>query len=146
MQISVYYVGSILSSWVTYGCLQHLADSHWSWRAPVLIQCAFPAIMLGFLIFIPESPRWLIAKGRTEEARKIFAKQHANGDENDPLVNLEVEEVHIALDAERSNKTGWSALWATKGNRKRMFIVITTAAGAQLNGVGIIRYVTPSST
>lgn len=140
MQISVYYVGSILSSWTTYGSLQHMSSSSWSWRFPVLLQCLFPGIMLAFLFFIPESPRWYIAQGRDAEARKVFANVHANGDENDPLVNLEMEEVRAALVAEREQSTGWRALWATKGNRWRMFIVINTAAGAQLNGIGIVSY------
>lgn len=139
MQVAVYYIGGILSSWITYGSLLNMPTSHWSWKTPTLCQIILPVLILPFLIMIPESPRWLISKGRIDEARKIFAKQHANGDENDPLVNVEVDEVIGAIERERANATGWSALWSTKGNRWRMWIVLHTAAGSQLNGSSIVR-------
>lgn len=140
MQVAVYYIGGILSSWVTYGSVLNMPTSHWSWKTPTLCQIILPALILPFLFIIPQSPRWLISKGRIDEARKIFAQQHANGDENDPLVAVEVDEVVRAIENERANATGWSALWSTKGNRWRMWVVLHTAAGAQLNGSGIVSY------
>ena len=52
----------------------------WAWRIPSAIQ-ALPSVIQVFLIwFIPESPRWLCSKGREEEALRILAYYHANGD------------------------------------------------------------------
>jgi hypothetical protein len=43
--------------------------------------------------FIPESPRWLIANGRADEALAFLVKYHGNGDPNSRLVLLEIEEM-----------------------------------------------------
>jgi hypothetical protein len=38
------------------------------------------------MYFLPESPRWLVAKDRHEEALRVLAKLHAGGDTNDLYV------------------------------------------------------------
>lgn len=44
---------------------------HWGWRAMFIIG-ALPAILAAFLrLLLPESPRWLVNKGRAAEADKI---------------------------------------------------------------------------
>ncbi|GAA5972515.1 hypothetical protein JCM11641_001879 [Rhodosporidiobolus odoratus] len=85
---AVYWVGSVTASWVTFGT-SYLA-SNWSWRIPTLLQGLASAIQLAFLWWAPESPRWLMAQGRTEEAHAILAKYHANGDRDDDLVLSEI--------------------------------------------------------
>jgi MFS family permease len=50
-----YYVGSLLSSWITYGTAS--ISSSWSWRIPSIMQGAFPTIQLLGMFFVPESPR-----------------------------------------------------------------------------------------
>lgn len=55
-------------------------QSSWAWRIPSAVQ-AFPSLLQVLLIwFLPESPRWLIGKGREEEARKVLGYWHGNGD------------------------------------------------------------------
>ncbi|KLT41309.1 general substrate transporter [Cutaneotrichosporon oleaginosum] len=140
LQLSMYYIGNILCSSVAYACITHIGNSEWSWRIPFLTQSVLPILCLPLAIWIPQSPRWLVAQGREDEARKILANLHANGKMDDPLVTMEMDEVANAIELERSNTEGWSALWRTKANRWRTWIVVHSAAGAQLNGIGIIAY------
>jgi hypothetical protein len=73
---------------------------------------------------LPESPRWLIANGREEEAFKILAKYHANGDETDELVLFEFHEMKEVLLREGREAVSWRTALSTPGNRKR-FLMIT---------------------
>lgn len=39
--------------------------------------------------FLPESPRWLFANGREQEALDFLARYHGGGRKDDPIVRLE---------------------------------------------------------
>ncbi|KAG8690683.1 hypothetical protein FRC11_009860 [Ceratobasidium sp. 423] len=140
LYMTTYYVGSILAAWICFGMLGHSAP--WIWRVPCALQGAFTLMQLSVLAWMPESPRWLVSKGRDNEALQILAKYHANGDVNDELVRNELLEIQNALAAENQlqTKSSWFDMVRTPGNRHRTAIVVISALGAQLNGVGILSY------
>lgn len=135
-----WYVGSTVAAWATYGTRNDPSD--WSWRIPSLLQLAIPILVLPAVIMVPESPRFLISKGRSDEAKSLLTRLHGGGDEDSPLVNFEINEIHRALEADAHNasSTSWADLVNTKGNRHRAFISITLGIFAQWNGVGVVSY------
>jgi MFS family permease len=136
-----YYFGAILASWSTYGTQKHIGNSNWAWRAPSILQAAYPIIQFCFIWFVPESPRWLIAKGKVSQAREILARYHTGGDTNHQLIEFEMAEISSAIEAEKAAaSTKWSSLVSTPGNRKRTFIVVCVGAFAQWNGVAVVSY------
>lgn len=140
-----WYLGSIIASAITIGTYTRIAvGSSWSWRVPSLLQLALPVIQVLFIWFIPESPRFLISKGKTAEARRILAKYHTNGDEDHPLIRVEYEQIFYALENEKQHsKAGLSAFLEflkTKANRRRLLIIIAAPAMQTLSGNGIISY------
>ncbi|KAJ6014882.1 hypothetical protein N7540_009473 [Penicillium herquei] len=138
---TVYYLGAILASWTSYGTQKHLGASNWSWRVPSIVQAGFPLIQLIFWCFVPESPRWLIANGRKEEAEVLLARFHTDGDTSHPLIQFEMAEIARTIEMESlAAETKWSTLVKTPGNRKRTFIAVCVGSFAQWNGVAVVSY------
>ena len=67
---SCFYVGSLASSIVNYGS-QNI-ESTWAWRLPSMMQIVPSLLAVVLIPFLPESPRWLISKGRDEEAFEVL--------------------------------------------------------------------------
>ncbi|KAH7014174.1 general substrate transporter [Microdochium trichocladiopsis] len=135
-----FFFGAILAAWSTYGTLR--IPSTWSWRIPSLLQGAIPAFQFALFWFVPESPRWLVANGRTEDARAILAKWHAGGDEGSPLVAYEVAQIEetVKIETEVLSETSYMDLLRTPANRRRAFIAVIVGFFAQWNGAGVISY------
>ncbi|KAH8665140.1 putative sugar transporter [Tricladium varicosporioides] len=143
-QVSIYNAlwnsGAIVAAWTTYGTFRITND--WAWRIPSIIQGLASIIQIGSCWFLVESPRWLMSKGRDEKARKVITKYHANNNPDDPLVNLELEEIRRALEfeMEMSRSTSYMAFFKTKGNRHRFFIILAVGFFSQWSGNGLTSY------
>ncbi|KAI5826868.1 hypothetical protein K523DRAFT_322607 [Schizophyllum commune Tattone D] len=139
---SSWYAGSMLSAWVCYGAFDK-APGQWTWRVPTLVQGVVPLLQVCLVWFIPESPRFLVAKGYEGKASKILAKYHANaGDEHDPLVVFELAQIRhaIRMEEEATRITSWLTLFSTPGNRKRMRLIVAIAIFSQWSGNGLVSY------
>ncbi|KAJ5652566.1 hypothetical protein N7507_009992 [Penicillium longicatenatum] len=141
---SLWYVGSLIGACVALGT-NHIVGSEWSWRVPCLLQGIPSICQLVFIWTVPESPRWLISKGKLEKAKQVLAYVHAQGDEDDALVNVEFDQIQqtIALEKELENNS-WSEFWSTAGNRHRSIILISIGFFSQWSGNGIVSYFLPT--
>ena len=136
---TTWYIGSFFAAWVCFGT-SHV-NSNWAWRIPSILQGLPSLIQLTFVWFVPESPRWLIAKGRTEEAHQVLAKVHANGDMDDEIVTLELQEIKDTIKLEQEFEgNGWLTLIKSKGNRRRLLILLSLGLFSQWSGNGIASY------
>ncbi|ERS95199.1 hexose transporter protein [Sporothrix schenckii 1099-18] len=139
---TLWYLGSLVGSWVAFGT--HKLGNQWAWRVPVLLQAIPSLVQIVMIWTVPESPRWLISKGKPNEAKAILAKYHAEGNLDDELVNVEFDEISqtIALEQEYE-RNAWSELWSTPGNRHRLVILVSIGFFSQWSGNGIVSYYLP---
>ncbi|KAJ4264254.1 hypothetical protein NW762_005448 [Fusarium torreyae] len=134
---TTWYLGSIVAAWATYGTFK--IDNGWSWRIPTLLQAAPSIIQVALVYFIPESPRWLIAHDRPEEAQRILSKYHTGSDVPNGLVLAEMQEITLAIQKEKLvNTTSYLDFFKTTGNRHRLFICVSLGLMIQLCGNGLV--------
>lgn len=108
---------------------------------PCMFQLFAPVLVIAITSTGPESPRFLINKGRNEQALTVLAKYHANGKVDDPLVQAEYGEICAALEAEgEEHKSAWLDLVRTRGNRRRIVMAILMACGTNWTGSGLLGY------
>ncbi|KAJ6104766.1 hypothetical protein N7523_011086 [Penicillium sp. IBT 18751x] len=65
-------IGSIIVAAATLG--YNKQNSEWAWRAPLALQWLFPTPLLILIFLAPESPWWLIRRGRKEEALRSIKR------------------------------------------------------------------------
>ena len=103
-------------------------DAEWRWKLGV---SGIPAVLfLAMLFGIPESPRWLVKKGRTNEAGDVL---RLTGEEN---ADQELKEIVESIDAEHVTS---DALFTSK-YRMPIFLAITIGMFNQLTGINAILY------
>ncbi|CZR54042.1 related to high-affinity glucose transporter [Phialocephala subalpina] len=123
--------GIFIMFFTGYGC-SFIAGTA-SFRTAWGIQFIPALFLMAGLPFLPRSPRWLAKVGRNEEAIKTLAEIQANGDEHDPLVVAEWEEIWTVLQAERESSKGWRKL-IYRGMWKRTLAGMSVQAWQQMSG------------
>lgn len=83
-------------------------------------------IMGALLFFMPESPRFLLAHSRPDEAREVLSAL-ADIPKNDPVITEQMEEIVRAIETERASARNWGDLMKrgknAQGEKRRMFTV-----------------------
>jgi hypothetical protein len=86
----------------------YVKDAQTQWRAPLGIALFFPILMVAMLPFIPESPRYLLMKGKVEEAREIVMKLHAvPSDPNSEFARGEFYQMQKQIEFDRTLSVTW---------------------------------------
>jgi len=132
-----WFGGSIPAAAITLGT--SFIKSNWSWRIPLIFQCVPAGVVCLVVFLLPESPRWLMAQGREEEAKAFLVRFHGAGDPNSPYVTLQWQEFRESIELEGTDKRWWdfSGLFITKNARWRMLMVILMGVFGQFSGNGL---------
>ncbi|MEI8114966.1 MAG: sugar porter family MFS transporter [Bacteroidia bacterium] len=108
-------------------------ENNWRW---MLLVMAAPAVLLFFSLFlVPESPRWLVAKNRNEDALNVLVK--TSGKE---LATSEMKEIQETL--KNLEESTFSELLSPK-IKPLLFIGIILAVFQQITGINTIMYYAP---
>ncbi|KAI4939144.1 uncharacterized protein J4E92_000427 [Alternaria infectoria] len=133
-------VGIELAYWFDYG--MSFTEGSIAWRLPIACQVIFAIIVIVLVFGLPESPRYLYAHGRHEEALQILCDVY-DGTPDDPKIEKENREVLEALQVEREHgEYKWSQL--LKKDRVQTGRRVLLAYGAQfmnqMGGINLVVY------
>ncbi|KAK2740049.1 MFS sugar transporter [Colletotrichum kahawae] len=121
----------------------------WQWRVAFFLQAVFPLIVcIGLYTVCPESPRYLMMKGKKEKAREMIAKyMTTHNDINHEIVDIMVNQIEESIE---TSKAGFRATWDfrvffTRNVWYRTLVLAVYAVFQQWNGGGIIgMYLSPA--
>ncbi|MDQ0618527.1 sugar porter family MFS transporter [Arthrobacter globiformis] len=113
-------------------------DGHiWRW---MLVLASLPAVLLWLgMLLVPESARWLVSKGRIDEARKsLFRTRPAEAVESelDEMQDMAARDAKIGQGSWLDLRTPWI--------RKLVFLGVAIAFLSQTTGVNSIMYFAPT--
>jgi sugar porter (SP) family MFS transporter len=124
----------ILIAFLSNYLLQDVGENSWRWMLGIQ---AFPAtLFLVLILFIPESPRWLIVKkGLTEEGLEILKRINPNNAEN------ELRAIQLSHSVQ-ANGSAADNLFSKK-HRFPVMLAVLFAVFNQVSGINAIIYYAP---
>ncbi|CAK9442133.1 uncharacterized protein LODBEIA_P58760 [Lodderomyces beijingensis] len=159
MQGSLITLGIAISYWIDFGFYfinRNGADPRGiSWRIPVVLQIVFPILLLPVCFKLPESPRWLCAVGRSDDARRVFSAIYALPSDDDKI-SQQLAEIQSSLDLEAAAASTSSTTTTTKRdpffkisklfkqgqtrNFHRLCLACWSQIMQQISGINLITY------
>ncbi|KAK3342158.1 MFS transporter, partial [Lasiosphaeria hispida] len=126
-------IGSIVGAAVDNAT--HLRDDPDAYRIPLAVFFAAPAIQTIALLFFPESPRWLMTRGK-EDAAKSALRRLRNSNIDQIEFDAEFSEIQISTHEQmeqRGSKHLWVEMWSGR-NRRRTLLSIAVICFHCANG------------
>jgi sugar porter (SP) family MFS transporter len=104
------------------------------WRGMLGMEAIPAALFFILLIFVPESPRWLVIKGKIEKAKLILIKTSGEHESE-----IEIKEIRESLETEKKSKN----LILEPGIKLAVFLGVSLAVLQQFTGIDAIIYYGP---
>lgn len=115
------------------------------WRGPLGLALIFPVIQLLVIIWAPESPRYLLMKGRVEEARKVVMSIHeVAGDPDQEYARGEFYQMQKQAEFDRNLEPTYKAMFFKKSYRRRTLLACGFAFVGQSTAVLVINNYGPT--
>jgi SP family arabinose:H+ symporter-like MFS transporter len=119
----------ILSAYLVSWRLSRIGENSWRWMLAV---AAIPSLaFLSGLLAIPESPRWLLARGRHREGEHILARIYG--------AKAAKEQVQAVERAVANEDGSWHEVFSNR-MRKRLALGMMLALFSQITGINTVLY------
>jgi hypothetical protein len=130
--------GICLSYWVDFG-FSFLEPSSVSWRFPIAFQIFFALLLLVFILELPESPRWLILKGKEDEAISVISAL-VDLPPDDHLVQVEFAEIKDTVLEMAGARWRDLFVMGPERNFHRVVLGYVNQVFQQISGINLITY------
>jgi SP family galactose:H+ symporter-like MFS transporter len=128
LMITVGILGAFLSD----AALSYAGD--WRWMLGIV---AIPAVLLlGGVLMLPRSPRWLMSRGRESEARRVL--ETLRGDR--AIADREVREIAAQL---KVRQQGLSLFRTNRNFRRSVYLGMLLQIMQQMTGINVVMYYAP---
>ena len=128
-------VCGILAAFIVNAILASSGD----WRLMLGLAAVPSTVLLVGMLFMPETPRYLVHTGEEETAHKVL--EELPGEERPEERIEEIREV----DSEEEGEIGLAALWQAKWVRPALLVATGLAVFQQLVGINTIIYYAPTT-
>lgn len=122
------YVGAIIAAVTVYASANTLVGE-WTYRTAIVVQLGPPVMLLAAVFFIPESPRWLLSKGRKEKALNSLVYMRKGSGSTEAEISTELTLMDQAMTEESENHRATSFADCFKGTNFRRTVI---AIGVQV--------------
>ncbi|KAF2114845.1 general substrate transporter [Lophiotrema nucula] len=136
--------GTLIAYWIDYGCTYGPPDL--TWRFPIAFQVVFGLIVLIAPFWLPESPRWLLTRDRSDEATRVIAALRGlsiHDDETQLEVNIIMDSIRAS--GHKGGNTPFSALFTGGKTQhfRRMMLGASAQFFQQIGGCNAVIYYFP---
>ncbi len=109
-------------------------SGNWRWMLGII---AIPgALFLVGVFFLPYSPRWLMMRGRKQEAEQVLQKLRGNAQE----VGKEISDIEEQL---KTPQRGWHLFQQNSNFRRSVGLGVLLQVMQQLTGMNVVMYYAP---
>lgn len=114
------------------------------WRLNFVINTAISVLLVLIVVFVPESPRWLVSKDRIDEAGRILHRLHGGEyDLSDSIARAELVQITQQIEASKSLERGYKHILTTPSLRKRAYCTVLVWFAGMSTGVLVLANLTP---
>ncbi|KFY63654.1 hypothetical protein V497_01939 [Pseudogymnoascus sp. VKM F-4516 (FW-969)] len=130
--------GYAISNWIGFGV--YFGHGQFTFRFPVGLQVFWAVLLLVGSLFLPRSPRWLIEKGRYEEAKKTLSRLRSPNVDPE-FLEKEFTQMRDQIEYEAEHEeTSLLATLRKPSYRKRIILGSLIQIGQQICGISAINY------
>ncbi|OMH85858.1 Hexose transporter HXT17 [Zancudomyces culisetae] len=135
LQLSMTF-GIMAAYWINTG-FNNVESSSFQWRGVFMTQLIICILFTGSVAIMPESPKWLAAKGKSDQVIKSLTKLRGAHYQDEDIIN-EARDIEAEVRTENYKKTSYFSLITQQYRRLTLGVLLQVFK--QLTGVSTILY------